>query len=87
MWSPPQLTRFRVGHDARIKAESGDANATTLDISLEFNVLMNCDKVTASILFNISSYGKGGSPLVTSVSCGEVVNPDPTIILGAGTSS
>lgn len=59
---PPQLTRFRSGHDARIQAESGDANATTVDISLESNDPMNCGQVMASISFNVSARARVEAP-------------------------
>jgi alpha-1,3-glucan synthase len=86
---PPQLTKFIPGHDARIQAEAGDANATTLDITLEFNVAMSCDGVTNALTFNMSSSGKGGIPTIqqSSIQCGTVNNPDPPMITAAGTSA
>ena len=38
-WIPalPAITKFSPGHDARLIAEEGDANATPIDITLEFN--------------------------------------------------
>ncbi|KAJ3541757.1 hypothetical protein NM688_g6042 [Phlebia brevispora] len=85
----PMITKFLPGHDARIHAESTDTNATTIDISLEFNVAMDCDSVTNSISFNMSSSGKGGTPSLNtgSVQCGNVSNPDPMSIYGADTSA
>jgi alpha-1,3-glucan synthase len=84
----PALTKFLPGHDARIHAESGDTNATTVDISLEFSTAMDCTSVTSSISFNMSSSGKGSNPSVqkASVSCGTVTNPDPSRIPGGEVS-
>ncbi|KAG8751386.1 Cell wall alpha-1,3-glucan synthase ags1, partial [Ceratobasidium sp. 423] len=79
---PPMITRFSPGHDARLHAESGDTNATTIDIVLEFNTEMSCNSVTQGITFNVSSSGHGSTPSVspTSVQCGNVTNPiKPTL--------
>ncbi|KDQ60792.1 glycosyltransferase family 5 protein [Jaapia argillacea MUCL 33604] len=86
---PPALTKFSPGHDARIQAEAGDTNATTVQISLEFNVAMNCDSVSSNLSFNMSSSGHGGAPTFdkTAVVCGAVTNPDPARISGAQTSA
>ncbi|CCO34588.1 alpha-1,3-glucan synthase [Rhizoctonia solani AG-1 IB] len=56
-WVPPpaMLTRFTPGHDTRLHVESGDANATTIDISIEFNTEMVCTSVTNGITFTMSS--------------------------------
>ncbi|EJF65933.1 glycoside hydrolase family 13 and glycosyltransferase family 5 protein [Dichomitus squalens] len=59
---PPMLTKFTPGHDARIQAESGDANATTVQISLEFNLPMDCNSVTNAMTFNMS--GNGNAPTI-----------------------
>lgn len=67
---PPYITRFVPGHDTRLQANAGDVNATTVDISFEFNTAMNCNAVTQSISLNISSSGKGGIPSITNVNCG-----------------
>jgi alpha-1,3-glucan synthase len=85
----PALTKFTPGHDARIEAEQGDANATSIDVSLEFNVEMNCNSVTGSISLNMSSSGQGGSPSIdpNSVKCAAVTNPDPAVVSGASTSA
>lgn len=66
---PPMLTKFSPGHDARIQAEAGDTNATTVDISLEFSVPMDCPSVTSAISFNMS--GSGDAPTINqnSVQC------------------
>ncbi|TDL24794.1 glycoside hydrolase family 13/glycosyltransferase family 5 protein [Rickenella mellea] len=86
---PPALTKFSPGHDARIKAESTDVNATTIDISLEFNVPMNCDSVTNSLSFNVSSSGKGGPPTLdkTTVKCTNMTGVPPSIVQGAAASA
>lgn len=73
----PAMTRFLPGHDARILAEAGQANATSVDIVIEFSTLMDCDSVTNAISFNASSSGHGGQPsiLTSSIAC---TNIDPT---------
>jgi alpha-1,3-glucan synthase len=89
-WVPPlpALTKFTPGHDARIHAEAGDANATSLDISFEFNVAMSCTSVTNSMTFNMSSSGIGGNPTVlqSSIVCANVTNPDPSPVSGVSIS-
>lgn len=83
----PALTKFTPGHDYRLLANSSDVNATTIDISLEFNTAMDCTSVTNSLSLNISSSGKGGTPSVNGVQCGAVQNPDPSIIQGSSISA
>jgi alpha-1,3-glucan synthase len=75
-WSAPLpvITKFVPGHDARLLAKSGDANATTVDISFQFNTAMSCDGVTQSISFNMSSSGHGSAPSITNVQCA-VIQP------------
>lgn len=89
-WAPPlpALTKFKPGHDARLHVESGDANATTVDLVFEFNTEMNCDSVTGSMSFNMSSSGQGGTPTLNSgsVTCGAVTNPEPEEITAVSTS-
>ncbi|THH19634.1 hypothetical protein EUX98_g8731 [Antrodiella citrinella] len=82
----PTITKFLHGHNARIQAESGDANATSLDITLEFNVPMDCASVTAAISFNMSSSGHGGSPSIGTPKCGNVTNPGPASVTNADIS-
>jgi alpha-1,3-glucan synthase len=48
---------------------------------------MNCDSVTKSMSFNMSSSGHGGNPTVNNVNCGKVANPDLARISGASTSA
>ncbi|KAJ7285792.1 modular protein with glycoside hydrolase family 13 and glycosyltransferase family 5 domains [Mycena rebaudengoi] len=60
----PALTKFTPGHDARLQVKPTDTNATTMDVSFEFNVEMNCDSVTKSMTFDLSSSGKGGNVTV-----------------------
>lgn len=83
-WVPPlpALTKFVPGHDHRLLVNPGDVNATTVDISFEFNTVMSCDSVTKSMSFNMSSSSKGGAPTVSNVNCGPVTNPDPPKIPG-----
>lgn len=84
----PALTGFRPGHDARIHVEQGDANATTVQITLEFNMPMDCDSVSASLSFNMSSSGHGGAPTFdkNTVNCITIPNPTYSIINGADAS-
>lgn len=84
----PALTGFSPGHDARINVESGDANATTVDIRLEFNVPMDCTSVTNAISFNMSSSGHGSAPSIdtNSVKCQTITNPTPSTLVGADAS-
>lgn len=84
----PALTKFTPGHDARILVNDTDTNATTIDISIEFNVAMSCTSVTNAISYNMSSSGQGsGSVTATNVVCANVTNPDPAIISGASISA
>ncbi|KAF8121955.1 glycoside hydrolase family 13/glycosyltransferase family 5 protein [Boletus edulis] len=86
---PPMLTRFLPGHDARITAQPGDPNATTINIVLEFNTAMSCTSVTDSITFNMSSSGIGGPPTLdtSSVACNTVTNPVVTSLTGVALSA
>ncbi|KAG5635486.1 hypothetical protein H0H81_011072, partial [Sphagnurus paluster] len=83
---PPALTKFTPGHDNRISVTPTDVNATTVDISLQFNVDMDCNSVTQSMSFNMSSSGKGGPPTVTNVQCANIASPEPANIPGVSTS-
>ncbi|GLB34918.1 putative glycoside hydrolase family 13 and glycosyltransferase family 5 protein [Lyophyllum shimeji] len=82
----PAITRFVPGHDHRLLVDPTDINATTVDISLEFNVAMDCDSVTRSVSFNMSSSGRGGPPTITNVRCGDIANPAPAKIPGGSSS-
>ncbi|KAG6914135.1 hypothetical protein DXG01_002246 [Tephrocybe rancida] len=88
-WMPPipALTRFVPGHDHRIQASPSDENSTTVDISLEFDATMNCDSVTQSISFNISSSGVSGYPAITNVRCGAISNLEASSIPGGSMSA
>lgn len=89
IWVPPRpaLTRFVPGHDFRLLATPGDPNATSIDISLEFNTVMDCTSVTSSITLSMSSSGKGGNATITNVTCGAVQNPAPSLITGVSISA
>jgi len=83
----PAITKFLPGHDHRILSQ---ANSTSIDISLEFNVAMDCDGVTSSVSLNVSSSGQSagnGQPGVTHVQCGQVQNPDPAVLVGTDVSA
>lgn len=83
----PTLTGFLPGHDARIHAESTDSNATTVDITLEFNMAMDCTSVTKSISFNMSSSGHGSAPSISGTpNCQTITNPTYSTIVGADAS-
>jgi alpha-1,3-glucan synthase len=90
-WVPPRpaLTRFLPGHDARILVEPGEINATSLDITLEFSVEMNCDSVTNSLSLNVSSSGKGGIPSIdrNSIKCSSMISPIAVSVPGSATSA
>lgn len=77
----PQLTKFVPGHDHRILVTKDQANATTIDISLEFSIEMNCDSVMQSMSFNMSSSGKGGTPRLvdSSIKCAKMQGERPKI--------
>jgi alpha-1,3-glucan synthase len=72
-WVPPLpvATKFVPGHDARIEVQEGSQNGTSVDIRFEFSDPMDCDGVTQSMSFNMSSSGHGGSPAIAvgSVKC------------------
>ncbi|KAG6856082.1 hypothetical protein H0H87_007521 [Tephrocybe sp. NHM501043] len=72
----PSLTRFVPGHDHRILVSASDINATIVEISIEFDVAMDCDSVTQSISFNMSSSSIDGPPTATNVRCATVLNLD-----------
>lgn len=83
----PAITKFRPGHDYRILSQ---ANLTSIDISLEFNVAMDCDGVTSSVSLNVSSSGQSAGnrqPGFTNVQCGQVQNPDPAVLVGVDVST
>lgn len=84
---PPYITRFVPGHDARLLANAGDVNATTIDISFEFNTAMDCQGVTNSISFNMSSSGKGGAPTITNPHCGAVQSQNTSTLSAVATST
>ena len=72
-WVPPlpAITKFVPGHDTRIEVQDGAQNRTTVDIRFEFSDPMDCDSVTQSVSFNMSSSGHGGTPSIAtgSVQC------------------
>ena len=72
-WLPPlpAVTKFTPGHDARIEVQDGSPNRTTVNVRFEFSDPMDCDGVTQSMSFNMSSSGHGGNPAIVpgSVQC------------------
>jgi alpha-1,3-glucan synthase len=82
----PALTKFTPGHDARIAVQATDTNATTMDITFEFNTAMDCGSVSSSMSFNLSSSNHGGQISVSKGTCGPVTSPTPARISGSDTS-
>lgn len=78
----PVITRFVPGHDSRLLANPGDSNATTINISFEFNTQMVCEGVTNAMSFNMSSSGHGGAPKVGNVQCGAAQSQNTSTIAG-----
>ncbi|EIW51684.1 glycoside hydrolase family 13 and glycosyltransferase family 5 domain-containing protein [Trametes versicolor FP-101664 SS1] len=75
---PPMLTRFLPGHDARIPVTKDQTNATTLDITLEYNTPMLCDSITKAITFTM--VGGGSAPTLSNAKCSALTNvPAPRI--------
>lgn len=80
----PAITKFSPGHDHRISSDAG----SSVNVVLEFNVEMNCDSVTNSITFDVSSNTKVSAPTISGKpTCGPVNNPDPNIITGGDVSA
>ena len=80
-WVPPlpAVSKFVPGHDARIEVQDGATNRTTVDIYFEFSDLMDCDSVTQSMSFNMSSSGHGGTPTIASGSV-QCLTMDPSTV-------
>jgi alpha-1,3-glucan synthase len=80
----PMMTKFIPGHDARLLAEDGMANATTVDIAFQFNMEMNCDAITNGLALNMSSPDVGPVPRIQqgSVQCGPVDGTGTTYLVG-----
>jgi alpha-1,3-glucan synthase len=85
----PAITYFSPGHDARIFAESGDANATSVAVEIQFNQEMNCDDVTRKISVNVYSSGHGSAPTISrnAVTCGTMTNATASKVQGGDTSA
>lgn len=81
---PPALTKFSPGHDARLQAEQGDTNATTVDIAFEFNSAMNCNWITQNMKIEVESSGQGGTPTIRtgSVNCQALTNQPLSYLSG-----
>ena len=87
----PALTKFTPGHDARIEVTNDNQNPNSVDVQIEFSDLMDCDSVSKSITFNLTSSGiASSSPSVKSGSVVCLTIPDaniqPAAILGATVS-
>ncbi|KAF9069108.1 modular protein with glycoside hydrolase family 13 and glycosyltransferase family 5 domains [Rhodocollybia butyracea] len=80
-WIPPPaaITAFHPGHDSRI-----DSNTTGNDvpISLEFSLPMDCNSVTNSITFNLSSSSSGSTPTITGATCSNMTSSATVIVQG-----
>ena len=83
---PPMLTKFSPGHDARLLSVDGGDNSTSVQISLEFNVEMDCDSITNALTLNMST-SSSTTPSISNAQCGAVSNPDPAAIIGSDTSA
>ena len=85
---PPALTKFTPGHDFRLRAEIGDVNATTFEVSFEYNTVMDCNYITQNLKLTASSSGTGGTPTIrtSSVVCGALTN-QPLSYLSGDTNS
>jgi len=85
----PTLTKFLPGHDTRLLAEDGMANATTVDIAFQFNMEMSCEGITNGLALSISSPDVGLIPRVQqgSVQCGPVDGTGSTYLAGDVTSA
>ena len=67
----PFITNFSPGHDYRILVNSGDANATTVDIGFNFNIAMDCNALTNSITLNMTS-PSNITPTISNVQCNTI---------------
>ena len=85
---PPALTKFTPGHDARIEVNDNSTNPNSVNVQIEFSDLMDCNSVTQSMNFTLSSSGKGSTPSVNSnsVQCQTIGNVTPATVLGATVS-
>lgn len=82
----PMITQFTPGHDARLLANPGDTNATTVDISFSFSMAMDCNAVTQSISLNMSSSGHGNAPTIGNVQCAPIATPPTSRLSGVSVS-
>jgi alpha-1,3-glucan synthase len=85
----PMITGFLPGHDARLQAESGAANATSIPIEIQFNMAMDCDSVSKAVSFTMSSSKKGSAPTfsTSAVKCGPPTNPVTSQMMAVDTSA
>ncbi|CCM02383.1 uncharacterized protein FIBRA_04479 [Fibroporia radiculosa] len=83
---PPAITRFLPGHDARI---TSNPNNMTINITLEFNLEMDCNGVTEAITLNMSSAGNITTPTIdkSTVQCNAVTEPQPAQVQGVSLST
>jgi alpha-1,3-glucan synthase len=81
--SKPSITRFTPGHDSRILSDG----TTVLDISFEFDAIMECDSVTTSIKLHGTTHGSA-VPLIdtASVQC-TPVDPVSNYVISATSHS
>ncbi|KIV91342.1 hypothetical protein, variant [Exophiala mesophila] len=84
----PMVTHFSPGHDARLLS-AVDINGTeSLDVEFKFSTEMDCDSVTASVIFNSSS-ASGTTPSLdrTTVRCERLSTPETPDYVGAISST
>ncbi|KAJ7582663.1 modular protein with glycoside hydrolase family 13 and glycosyltransferase family 5 domains [Mycena floridula] len=81
----PSITKFVPGHDHRIN--SSQANGNTVEISIEFDVAMDCTSVTNSVSFNMySSLEESSTPWITGITCQNLPDAAPSKIPGGSVS-
>lgn len=84
--APVAITKFSPGHDHRLLVVEGDNNSTNIDISLEFNVPMDCDGVTNSLTLEMDSSGHGSAPTISNVNCAAVTGATSDIQGGSASA-
>ena len=80
----PMVTHFSPGHDARLISTVNINGTESLDVEFKFSTEMDCDSVTASVIFNSSS-ASGTTPSLdrTTVKCEKLSRPETPDYVGA----
>jgi alpha-1,3-glucan synthase len=81
---PPMVTKFVPGHDHPYFQTAEEESNNSVNISLNFNVEMDCKKITEKMTFKSSTFNKL-TPRVdeASVSCGNTTGDDRAKLVGA----